>query len=108
MSDWQRIDDGSFNGVGKSIRGNEDGSVDVRHEFHDISHIIDANKRAQVDTLNTGMGDMAHAAHIPAPVIYEWITKFGVNFYNPNHQDAVVKLLNSSDYRYLKCRDIYI
>ena len=109
MSKWERIDDGSFNGVGKSIRGNEDGSVDVRHEFHGTSNkIIDANKRAQVDTMNTRMGEMEKVASIPVAVMYEWLTKFGVNARNPTHQDGVVKLLNSSDYRYLKCRDIYI
>ncbi len=108
MSQWQQIDDGSFNGVGKSIRGNEDGSVDVRHEFHDSSRIIDANKRAQVDTLNTRMGDMAKVASIPVSVMYEWLSKYGVNAWKPAHQDAVIKLLNSSDYRYLKCRDIII
>lgn len=108
MSDWQLIDDGSFNGVRKSLRGLDDGSVDVRHEFLSSAPILDRNKASQVDTMNTSMGEMAKVASIPAPVIYEWITKFGVNFYDPNHEKAVIRLLNSSDYRYLKCRDIII
>lgn len=108
MPEWDVIDDGSFNGVRKSLRGLADGSVDVRHEFADDSAIIDANKRGQVDTLNTRMGEMTKVASIPAGVMYEWLTKFGVNAWNPAHRDAVVKLLNSSDYRYLKCRDIYL
>jgi hypothetical protein len=51
---------------------------------------------------------MEKVASIPVSVMYEWLTKFGVNAWNPAHQDAVIRLLNSSDYRYLKCRDIYI
>jgi hypothetical protein len=55
------------------------------------------------------MGDgLEKVASIPAYVIYEWITKHGVNLYDPNHQDGVKRLLNSSDYRWLKCREIII
>jgi hypothetical protein len=107
FSDWQLIDDGSFNGVKKFIRADDTDNVQVRYEGHDHS-IVDANKQAQVDTLNTRMGDMEKVASIPVSVMYEWLTKFGVNAWNPAHQDAVIRLLNSSDYRYLKCRDIYI
>jgi hypothetical protein len=108
MPAWEQIDDGAFNGVRKYLRGLEDGSVDVRHEFLDDSSIIDANKASQVATMNTRMGEMEKAASIPAKVIYEWIEKHGVNAFNPHHADGVAKLLNSSDYRYLKCRDIII
>jgi hypothetical protein len=107
MLDWQLIDDGSFNGVKKFIRADDEDNVQVRYEGHDHS-IIDANKQAQVDTLNTRMGEMEKVASIPVSVMYEWLTKFGVNAWNPAHQDAVVRLLNCSDYRYLKCRDIII
>jgi hypothetical protein len=110
LSDWELIDDGSFNGVKKYIRSSEDdhGTVQVRYEGHDATPIIDANKRAQVDNLNTRMGEMEKVASIPVSVMYEWLTKYGINAWNPAHQDAVIRLLNSSDYRYLKCRDIII
>ncbi len=110
MSQWEMLDDGSFNGVAKYVRGLEDGSVDVRHEFHSgINSILDANKRSQVDKMNTKMGDgLEKVASIPAHIIYEWVTKYGINLYNPNHQDGVKRLLNSSDYRWLKCREIII
>lgn len=107
-SDWEQIDDGSFNGVKKFIRSSDEdhGTVQVRYE-QDATPIIEANKAAQ--TWNTGrMGEMEKVASIPAIVMYEWLHKYGVNAWNPEHQPAVVKLLNSSDYRYLKCRDIII
>lgn len=109
MSQWEMIDDGSFNGVIKHLRGLDDGSVDVKHTFINPTSILDANKRAQVETLNQRMGDgLEKVASIPMAVVYEWIKDHGVNLYNPDHQQGVQRLLNSSDYRYLKCRQIII
>lgn len=110
FSDWQLIDDGSFNGLKKYIRSSDvdDGTIQVRYEQDNIEQFLDQNKRDQVDKQNTRMGEMEKVAHIPAYVIYEWITKYGVNLYNPDHQDGVTRLLNSGDYRWLKCRDIII
>lgn len=107
FSPWELLED--HNGVKKFIRssGDDEGTVQVRTET-DVQPILDANKRSQVDTLNKPMGDMAKVASIPVGVMYEWLTKFGVNAWNPAHQDAVIKLLNSSDYRYLKCRNVII
>lgn len=61
--------------------------------------VIDQNKRLE----GTGMGkDMRLAASIPVEVQFEWVDKFGVEFWNPAHKDGVKRLLNSSDYRYLR------
>lgn len=46
--------------------------------------------------------DMRLAASIPVQVQFEWIDKHGVNMHNPNHKDAVIRLLNSNEYRYLR------
>ena len=110
LSDWQLIDDGSFNGMRKYIRSSDEnqGTVQVRYE-QDPTKLLDANKRAQSATAGTRMGDgLEKVASIPACIIYEWITKHGVNLYNPNHQDGVKRLLNSSDYRWLKTREIIL
>lgn len=109
FSDWEQIDDGAFNGVKKFIRSSDadHGTVEVKYES-DVQPILDRNKRQQVDTLNTPMGEMCKVASIPVGVMYEWVTKYGVNAWNPDHQDGVRKLLNSSDYRYLKCRNVII
>jgi hypothetical protein len=111
LSDWELLDYDPATGVRKWIAADhhEDDAVLVKTEF-DAFHtnaIIDANKAAQID--NTGrMGDMERVASIPTSVMYEWLTKFGVNAWNPHHADGVKRLLNSSDYRYLKCRNIII
>lgn len=110
MSNWELLDYDPALGRSKWIASGEDpDTVLVKTQF-DADHtnaIIDANKAAQID--NTGrMGDMAHAASIPTSVMYEWLTKFGVNAWNPAHMDGVKKLLNSSDYRYLRVRNIIL
>ena len=107
FSDWELLS--NQNGVKKFIRSSDadHGTVEVK-TVTDNQPILDANKRAQVDNMGTRMGEMEKVASIPVGVMYEWLTKYGVNAWNPAHQDAVIKLLNSSDYRYLKCRDIYI
>ena len=110
FSNWELIDDGSFNGMKKFIRSSDEdeGTVQVRYE-QDTTAILNHNKAMQAATAGTRMGDgLEKVAHIPTYIIYEWITKHGINLYNPDHQDGVKRLLNSSDYRWLKCREIYI
>lgn len=108
-SDWELIDDGSFNGLKKYIRASDenDGTVEVKTE-QDVTAFLERNKAMQAATRGTRMGEMEKVAHIPTHIIYEWITKHGVNLYNPNHQEGVKRLLNSSDYRWLKCREIML
>lgn len=111
MSGWEQIDHNPATGLKTFIASDMDDpdTVLVRHEQSGASlqAILDRNKAAQNER-HGRMGDMEKAAEIPAIVMFEWLTKFGVNFYNPAHKDGVKKLLNSSDYRYLKCRNIII
>jgi hypothetical protein len=107
---WELLDHDASLGRSKWIAsGDEPDTVLVKTTFEEdhTDAILDANKAGQID--NTGpMGDMVHAASIPVGVMYEWIRKFGVNAWNPHHMDGVKRLLNSSDYRYLKCRNIIL
>jgi hypothetical protein len=68
----------------------------------DKSHtmeVIDQNKRME----GMGMGkELRLAASIPPEVQYEWLDKYGIEFWNKNHAAGVKRLLNSSDYRYLR------
>lgn len=73
----------------------------------DAQPILDRNKALQAE--NTGpMGDGVLAASIPVGVIYEWMTRYGVNLWDKNHLPGVKRLLNSSEYRWLKVREIII
>lgn len=61
--------------------------------------VVDQNKRIEGE----GKGkEMWLAASIPPEVQYEWLDKFGIEFWNPAHKDGVKRLLNSNEYRYLR------
>lgn len=113
---WELMDANPYTGVRTYIGDNPDDAegVCVRHEFsrNYTNAIIDINK-IDANHNNTGrMGDMAHAARIPVEVMYEWKVKFGVDAWRYSADGDVRKkvhqLLNSSDYRYLKCREIIL
>lgn len=113
---WELIDYNPATGVKKYIGDNPDDAegVCVKTEFNRrvTNKILDVNK-AEANHLNTGrMGDMERAARIPIEVMYEWKTKFDVDAWKysscEDTRRRVNALLNSSDYRYLKCREIVL
>lgn len=66
---------------------------------YDNEAVIEQNKRLE----GHGMGkELRLAASVSPGVQMEWLVKYGVRFWDPNHKDKVRKLLNSSDYRYLR------
>jgi hypothetical protein len=116
MSNWELIDENRALGIRKYLGTNPDDPEGclVRTEFsrNVTNRILDQNKR-DANHVNTGrMGDMERAARIPIEVMYEWKTKFNVDAWKYSSceetRKRVNKLLNSSDYRYLKCRDIIL
>ena len=116
MSNWELIDYNPALGIKKYLGDNPDDpeGVLVRTEFSrkHAQAIVDQNKR-EANHVNTGrMGDLEKAASIPVLVMYEWLTKFGVDAWKysscEDTRKRVNALLNSSDYRYLKCREIIL
>lgn len=116
MSNWELIDSNRATGVKTYLGDNPDDpeGVLVRHEFsrNAANRIVDINK-IEANHVNTGrMGDLTHAARIPTMVMYEWLTKYGVDAWKYSSCEEtrrrVNKLLNSSDYRYLKVRNIIL
>lgn len=85
----------------------ESGQVRIRYE-QDVQPFLDHNKEMQADSSNYRREDMWHAAKIPNVILMEWAVKHGVQAWNPEHRDGVRKLLNSSDYRYLRVRNFII
>lgn len=113
-SDWELIDDGMIapgvsTGVRKYIRstGDDYGTVEVRYEGYDVPLILSDNKRAQNDGFNR-KSEMWHVGRIPNSVIIKWRAEHGIDIWNPDHQDAVRRLLNSSEWMHLKRAPIVI
>jgi hypothetical protein len=102
MGDWELIDDGAWNGLRKWMRATDEdeGTVQVAYDQTNLQDLLDSNKAAQNDF--DRKGEFWHAATIPPIVEIEWLTKYGVRLSDPNHGPAVKRLLNSSEYAYLK------
>ena len=108
MADWELLD--QYNGVKTYLGGgDDDDTVLVKREFDPAATaaILDRNKASQAESFDR-RSDMWHAAHIPIQVMFEWLTKYGISVWNPHHEDAVKKLLNSDEYRYLRVRNFII
>lgn len=95
------VDD--FTGITRDFIHLGDGKFAIRvHD--DVQAVLDANKEDQ--TFNpTGYSlsrDLKHVARIPAIVYELWIEKYGVDALNPDHKDAVRKLLNDRDWLWLR------
>ena len=79
---------------------NPTGEFAIEH-IENIQPLIDSNKKLENED-HSIRDEFRLSARIPMTVYYEWKRKFGVDLYNKNHSQAVKKLLNSPDYRYLK------
>jgi hypothetical protein len=97
-------------GVATYIDQSEDGKVLITNS-QDVESILDSNKAKM------SMGrdyyakdpDMWKVASIPIVVQYEWATKYGITDVTAEeHWPKVRKLLNSSDWRYLKTAEVII
>ena len=94
------------------------GEESIFHRYHDgswavetradISDVLDANKEQQNHGARPGALDsktMRHVARIPPVVIVKWLNEYGINFYDPDHEQAWVNLLNSNEWKWLKTTD---
>lgn len=102
FSKWEVIDDGSWNGLKKSIRssGADEGTVEVKYEDVSGGAIIEENKRAETHKISK---DIWHVGHIPASVALKWLAEEGIDVYSsdPDMKRRVMRKLMCSDYRHL-------
>lgn len=69
----------------------------------DVEPLLEINKALA----NSGDGyspsrELRRAASIPMIIIEKWKDEHGVDVFNPDHREAVRRLLNSSEYLYLR------
>lgn len=103
FSDWELIDDGSFNGVRKYIRSSDEdeGTVQVRYDGYDVPIITARNKASQNDWDGKFGDGLHHAAHIPASVMIQWYQQDGIKAVLQD-PDYLTRKLNDADWKYLK------
>lgn len=102
MSAWEVIDNGSWNGLKKSMRssGDDHGTVEVKYEDVSGGSIIEENKRAETHKVSK---DLWHVAHIPASVGLKWLAEDGIDMWStdPDMRKRVLRRCMDSDYRHL-------
>jgi len=111
MSDTRFFDYDPLTGVKEEFidLGGDDFAI---RSTQDVQPFLDATKYCRSigngkDYWRAG-GDLRHEATIPIGVQYEWLTKYGVDVYNPDHWPKVNKLLNDPEWKYLKVGEIII
>ena len=69
----------------------------------DVAAVIESNKRSELDEDGWTKGKtMRLAARIPPDVQYEWLRRYGIRAWDKNHAAGVRRLLNDSEWRYLR------
>lgn len=77
------------------------------HYTQDVEPLLDRNKACQSERLDR-KSEFRHYASVPVTVQYQWIKEYGVDPLAPEHQDLLTRLLNSSEYRYLRTQEVFI
>ena len=99
---WEVLDDGSWNGLKKSMRSDPTDPDAVEIKYEDVSGgaLVEENKRADTHKVSK---DLWHVGHIPASVGLKWLTEEGVDIWSPDpgQKRAVLRKLMDSDYRFL-------
>lgn len=80
------------------------------HYSQDAQPILDANaqKRSMGREYYASDKDMWKVASIPVGVQMIWLTKYGVDVYKEEDWPRVRRLLNDSEWRYLKTAEVII
>ena len=73
----------------------------------DVEPILDSNKAA-ANAAAGALGPLVHVASIPASVQMTWLIEKGVDVLDPDHRQAVARLLDDPEWRYLKVRNIIL
>jgi nitrogen fixation protein len=102
MSDWELVDDGSWNGLRKWLRATDDeeGTVEVKYEDVSGGAVVEENKRSEGRDKRS---DLWHVAHIPASVGLKWLVEDGLDIWSPDEEmrKRVLRRAMDSDYRHL-------
>lgn len=75
----------------------------IVHRGEDVEPALELNKAlaASGDGYSPSR-ELRRAASIPMVVVEKWKNELGVDVFNPDHKPAVRRLLNSSEYLYLR------
>jgi len=110
MTEKRLLEHDPYTGITITHEFDEMTGLSHLHYHQDVEDILNLNKEKQ----NAGAEyykrdpDMWKVASIPLLVQFKWLTEKGVDVYNPEHADAVKKLLNDPEWKYLKTAEIIL
>jgi hypothetical protein len=99
LLDW----DGNSHGLAHFWHENGEADGWAVEMVQEVDGLLDLNKEAQnhCNPYNAAR-DVRMVARIPLIVIAKWRNELGVDYWNPDHQGAVDRLLASSEYQWLR------
>ena len=103
VNDWRFLSRDPLTGAVEHYKYDESADRCIIRRTVDHGPIIEANKRLanEWDGWNRDKS-MRLAARITPDIQLEWLTKYGIRAWDKNHKKAVLGLLNSNEYRYLR------
>jgi hypothetical protein len=102
-NDWRFLSRDPLTGAVEHFKYDESEDRCIIRRTVDHEPIIEANKRLanEWDGWNRDKS-MRLAARITPEIQLEWLQKYGIRAWDKNHKKAVLRLLNSNEYRYLR------
>ena len=99
---WRFLSRDPWTGAVEHYRYDPDSDQCVIRRTYDVSAVIEANKRSQDEDGWNKDKSMRLAARIPSDIQYEWLRRYGIRAWDRNHRKAVLRLLNDSEWQYLR------
>jgi hypothetical protein len=100
------LDYDPFSGLITWHEYDESTDTTLLHYEQDAEPVLDACKRDN-NHADRKMGDGVHVASVPASIQLKWLVEKGIDMLNPDHKQAVAKLLDG-EYKHLKRLPIQI
>ena len=96
-------------GIETRYHKQSDGSI-IIETVQDVEPILERNKKLAVEYgKNINSRTWFPVASIPVTIQYEWLKKYGIsNIFDEEYEPLIKRLLNSSDYRYLRTSEIVL
>lgn len=104
MSGWRLLEKDPLTGIERWFQYDSSTKKSTIKTLQDVTEILEWNKVQQNHGDDGYNKDKSwrRAAEIPVTVIHKWLREEGIDVYNNDHWPAVVKKLDSIEYRYLR------
>ena len=102
------LDYDPLTGAVETFDYDESSDTAIIHRAADVQPIIDRNKELanHTDGWTSREKDLRLVASIPIEVAFLWLRRYGICAWKKEHWPQVRRLLNDSEWRYLRCSNV--